>query len=281
MSAKVIDGKAIAQQIADELQIRVEQLKSQNIEPKLVIVGVTPDPRSSVYIKMKLQRAKSLGILAEFVDIGHLPQVKQQEFIEGMGQDDSVHGIIIQLPISGWYDAQDLLDCVPASKDVDGISSASQAALENGEPGFVPATPLGVMQMLHSAEVEIAGKTACIIGRSNLVGKPLAILLEQAGAKVLVGHRQVPDLSAMTRSADILIAAAGSPGLVTAEMIKSGAVVIDVGINDIDGKLKGDVEFDAASKVASAISPVPGGVGPLTVVMLLSNVVNSAANSAI
>ncbi len=278
MSAKIIDGKAIAQAIANQLTQEVTKLTARGIVPKLVIVGINPDDRAQVYIRMKQKRAEEVGIATEFIDIADKTPVEQQEFVTMLGKDNSVHGIILQLPLMGWYDAQDLLDCIPASKDVDGLTTISQDALETGKPGFIPATPLAVMELLKQSKVEVNNKTVCVIGRSNLVGKPLYYLLEQAGAKVLVGHRQVNDLSKLTRQADIVIAAAGSPGLVTAEMIKDRAVVIDVGINEIDGKLKGDVDFESVKDKASLISPVPGGVGPMTVVMLLSNVVKVAQN---
>jgi methylenetetrahydrofolate dehydrogenase (NADP+)/methenyltetrahydrofolate cyclohydrolase len=274
--AEVIDGKKIAQDIAGNLTIQVSDLKSKGISPKLVIIGINPDERAQVYIRMKQKRAEEVGIITEFIDIADRKPIQQQEFIQQLGRDPRVHGIILQMPLAGWKDPQDLLDCVSVSKDVDGLTMISQDALEQGKPGFVPATPLGVMEILKQSGVDVSGKTICVIGRSNLVGKPLYYLLQQAGAKVLVGHRQVPDLGVLTRQADIVVAAAGSPGLVKAEMIKDGAVVIDVGINDIKGKLHGDVDFDGVKDKASLISPVPGGVGPMTVVMLLSNVIRAA-----
>lgn len=273
---KIIDGKKIAQEIADKLTFQVNELMAKNVVTKLVIVGINPDERAQVYIRMKQKRAEEIGITTEFIDIADKSPVEQQAFVTSLGKDNSVHGIILQLPLMGWYDAQDLLDCIPVSKDVDGLTTISQDALENGEPGFVPATPLGVMEILKQSGIPLKGKTICVIGRSNLVGKPLAHLFEQSGAKVLVGHRQVADLGTLTRQADIIIAAAGSPGLVRAEMIKDGAVVIDVGINEIKGKLQGDVDFASVKNKASIISPVPGGVGPMTVVMLLQNVISAA-----
>jgi methylenetetrahydrofolate dehydrogenase (NADP+)/methenyltetrahydrofolate cyclohydrolase len=279
MNAKIIDGRKIAQGIADDLAEQVSKLKTNGTNPKLVIIGINPDERALVYIRMKQRRAEGVGIETEFIDIADKNPVEQQEFVTSLGKDKSVHGIILQLPLMGWYDAQDLIDCVPVSKDVDGLTTISQDALAAGKAGFVPATPLAVMEILKQANVEVKGKTVCVIGRSNLVGKPLGYLLAQAGAKVLVGHRQVPDLSELTRQADIIVAAAGSPELVKAEMIRDGAVVIDVGINEIKGKLHGDVDFESVKSKASLISPVPGGVGPMTVVMLLQNVVIAAKNS--
>ncbi len=279
MSAKIIDGKAIAQKIASQISNEVSQLKQEGITPKLVIVGINPDERAQVYIRMKQKRAEEVGILTEFIDIADKTPTQQQEFVTNLGKDNSVHGIILQLPLMGWYDAQDLLDCIPANKDVDGLTTINQDNLEAGQPGFVPATPLGVIELLKQCNVDIRNKTVCVVGRSNLVGRPLATLFRQAGAKVLVGHRQTLDIAKLTSAADILVVAAGAPGLVTADMVKQDAVVIDVGINEIDGKLKGDVDFDSVKEKASLISPVPGGVGPMTVVMLLSNVVKAAKSS--
>ncbi len=279
MSAKIIDGKALAQKITEQLTKEVVDLKTKGILPKLVIIGINPDERAQVYIRMKQKRAEEVGILTEFVDIADKSAVAQQKFVQDLGTDPTVHGIILQLPLMGWYDAQDLLDCIPASKDVDGLTSINQDKLEAGRPSFVPATPLGVIEILKKSKIDVNGKTVCVIGRSNLVGKPLTALLRQAGAKVLVGHRQIPDLAKLTRQADIVVAAAGSPGLVKVDMIKDGAVVIDVGINEVDGRLKGDVDFDSVKEKASLLSPVPGGVGPMTVVMLLSNVIQAAKSS--
>lgn len=273
---KIIDGKKIAQEIANKLTFQVSELITKNVVPKLVIVGISPDERAQVYIRMKQRRAEEIGITTEFVDIADKSPVDQQAYIQGLGGDDSVHGIILQLPLMGWYDAQDLLDCIPVNKDVDGLTTISQEALENGRPGFGPATPLGVMEILKQSNVSLKGKTVCVIGRSILVGKPLQYLFSQAGATVLVGHRQVDNLAKLTLQADIVVAAAGSPGLVTAEMIKDNTVVIDVGINEIKGKLHGDVDFESVKDKASIISPVPGGVGPMTVVMLLQNVITAA-----
>ncbi len=279
MSAKIIDGRKIAQEIANDLIAEVSSLSTRGTVPKLVIIGINPDKRAQVYIRMKQRRAEEVGITTEFIDIADKTPVEQQKFVSNLGEDTTVHGIILQLPLMGWYDVQDLLDCIPANKDVDGLTSINQDLLETGNPKFIPATPLGVIEILKQSHISINDKTVCVIGRSNLVGKPLAVLFKQAGAKVLVGHRQVENLTNLTRQADIVVAAAGSPGLITSEMIQNHAVVIDVGINEIDGKLQGDVDFESVKNKASIISPVPGGVGPMTVVMLLSNVVKAAKSS--
>ncbi len=273
---KIVDGKLLAQNIANKLKTRVDGLNKLKIFPRLVIVGKKPDSRSQVYIRMKLKRAEEIGIKAEFVDLNNASQRECQKIVTGLSNDSSIHGIIVQLPLSGWYDPQDLIDCIDPAKDVDGLTSASQDALENGRPGLRPATPLAVLEILKSCNVATKNKIVTIVGRSHLVGLPLRYMLEQLGAKVLVGHREVEDLTKLTLQSDIVIAAAGSPGLIKADMVKNGTVVIDVGINDIDGKLRGDVDFDEVLKKAGVITPVPGGVGPLTVIMLLSNVIEAA-----
>lgn len=272
---KIIDGKKLAQELASELTAKVSDLVSNGKVPKLVIVGSNPDERSLVYIRMKQKRAEEIGITTEFVDIADMSADRQIKFVTGLNSDQSVHGVILQLPLQGWGDPQELLNCIAPSKDVDGLTNTSQNDLAEGKPGFVPATPLAVMEILRRNNVVIEGKTATVIGRSKLVGEPLKYLLEQAGATVLVGHREVPSLSELTLQSSIVMAAAGKPGLVTGEMIQDGTVVVDVGITEVDGKLKGDVEFNSVSSKASLITPVPGGVGPMTVVMLLRNVVSA------
>lgn len=272
---KIVDGKSLAQEIANRLKKEVNDLNLRGVKPKLVIVGIKPDTRSQVYIRMKLKRAEEIGIIAEYVDLSNRSHAECVEKVTELSNDKSVHGIILQLPLAGWYDPQDLIDYIDPAKDVDGLTSTNQTALEQNKPGIVPATPLAVMQILKVNEVELKDKIVCIVGRSHLVGMPLRYLLEHTGAKVLVGHRQIKNIAELTLQSDIVISAAGSPGLITKDMIKKDTVVIDVGINDIDNKLRGDVDFESVSKIARLITPVPGGVGPMTVVMLLQNVVNA------
>lgn len=274
--AKIVNGKQLAQKIADGLKQEADVFKQKGIIPKLVIVAIKPDERSQVYIRMKLKRAEEIGIDTEYVDLSGKDHRECIRKVQEISEDSNNHGIVLQLPLSGWYDPQDLIDYVAAEKDVDGLTSTNQTALEQNKPGIVPATPLAVMRILQEYNIELKNKTVTVIGRSHLVGIPLRYLLEHSGAKVLVGHRQIEDLSSLTLQSDIVISAAGSPGLVEAEMIKKGSVVIDVGINDVNHQLKGDVDFEHVKKVASIITPVPGGVGPLTVVMLLKNVLDSA-----
>lgn len=272
---KIVDGKKLAQEIADRLKTEVDKLKQNGIIPKLVIVAIEPDSRSQAYIRMKLRRAEEVGIITEYIELDGASHTECIKKVSELSNDKNIHGIILQLPLAGWYDPQDLIDYVEPSKDVDGLTSTNQTALENNQTGIVPATPLAVMEILKNEKIESKNKVVCVVGRSHLVGTPLRYLLEHSGAEVLVGHRQTKNLPELTLRSDIVISAAGSPSLIKADMIKKDAVVIDVGINDVDHKLKGDVDFENVKRVASIITPVPGGVGPLTVVMLLKNVIDS------
>lgn len=274
--AQIVDGKKLAQGIANRLKNEVSDLNLRGVKPKLVIVGIKPDSRSQVYIRMKLKRAEEVGIITDYIELEGVSRTECIRKVTELSNDNNVHGIILQLPLAEWYDPQELIDYIEPTKDADGLTSTNQTALEQNQPGIVPATPLAVMYILQNEYIDLENKTVTIIGRSNLVGTPLKYLLEHAGAKVLVAHRQTKDIAGLTRQSDIVISAAGTPGLITDGMIKKDAIVIDVGINDVDGKLKGDVDFDSVKDIASIITPVPGGVGPLTVVMLLQNVISSA-----
>ncbi|MDQ5943646.1 MAG: methylenetetrahydrofolate dehydrogenase / methenyltetrahydrofolate cyclohydrolase [Patescibacteria group bacterium] len=274
--AQIVDGKKLAQQVVNQLKKEADKLIKGGIKPKLVIVGIQPDTRSQVYIRMKLKRAEEIGIDTQYVDLGKKNHAECIDAVQELSNDNGVHGIVLQLPLAGWYDPQDLIDYIDPNKDVDGLTSTNQTVLEQNQPRIVPATPMAVMQILREYNVDIQDKVVAVIGRSHLVGMPLRYLLEHAGARVLVGHRQIKDIAGLTKQSDIVISAAGSPGLLSADMIKSGAIVIDVGINDVGGRLKGDVDFDSVKNIASIITPVPGGVGPLTVVMILQNVLHSA-----
>ena len=272
---KIIDGTKIANSIADELKEKVALLKLNKITPKLVIIGISPNSRSLVYIKMKHKKAEQIGIDTEFIDIADMSFAEQKNYVSSLSQDSSVGAIIIQLPLKGIDNPQELLDCIARSKDVDGLSSASQQSLEANAQGFVPATPLAVMRLLQHEGIDLSGKKVTVLGRSKLVGKPLEIILKQAGAKVVVGHSQTADLQSLTLGAEIIISAVGKPNLVTQEMISNGSIIIDVGITELEGRLVGDVDFDGVKNKASLITPVPGGVGPMTVIMLLQNVVKA------
>jgi methylenetetrahydrofolate dehydrogenase (NADP+)/methenyltetrahydrofolate cyclohydrolase len=224
---------------------------------------------------MKQKKAEQIGIDTEFIDIADMSFAEQKKYVSSLNQDKGVGAIIIQLPLKGIDNPQELLDCIGRSKDVDGLSSASQHSLEANAQGFVPATPLAVMELLQHEGIDLSGKKVTVLGRSKLVGKPLEIILKQAGAKVVVGHSRTADLQSLTLGAEIIISAVGKPNLVTQEMISNGSIIIDVGITKLEGRLVGDVDFDGVKNKASLITPVPGGVGPMTVIMLLQNVVKA------
>lgn len=273
---QIIDGKKLADDIAGGLIDRVEQLKRSGITPKLAIVMIEPDARSEVYVRMKARRAHQLGIVIEKIMLRESSQAKYADAITKIATREDTHGIILQLPIPDALDAQTLIDCIPPQKDVDGLSTDNQALFESGQPTFWPATPLGVMRLLAEYHIEIEGKIVTIIGRSKLVGYPLACLLSRHGARVQVGHSQTGDLAKLTLDSDIVISATGVAGLVTGAMISPDTVAVDIGTSERVGKIVGDVDFDSVAPKASYITPVPGGVGPMTVIMLMQNVIDAA-----
>lgn len=278
MSAKIIDGNAIAKQIREELKIEVEKLqKEKNITPGLAVVLVGENPASQVYVRMKEKACEEVGVYSRKIT---LPQnTKEEEILEiidELNSDDKIHGILVQLPLPDQIDENKILNRVDPDKDVDGFHPVNVGRLVIGEPLFVACTPQGVIELLKRSNVEIKGADAVIVGRSNIVGKPVAMLLMHEHATVTVCHSRTKDLAQKTGNADILVAAIGKPQMITADMVKNGAVVIDVGVNRLGDKLVGDVDFDAVKEKASAITPVPGGVGPMTIAMLLSNTVKSA-----
>lgn len=280
--SEIIDGKALSAQIKEGLSDRINTLKSKGITPSLTVILVGDDPASAVYVKNKHQTFINLGLVSEVV---RLPtETSQEELIkqiEKLNKDDTVHGILIQLPLPPHLNSQIAISSIDPSKDVDGFHIENAGALLTGNPKFIPCTPYGVMRMLKSKDINIRGAEAVVVGASNIVGKPMALLLLMAGATVTICNSKTRDLAAQTKRADILVAAAGKPHLINGEMIKDGAVVIDVGIHrKEDGKLCGDVDFESASKKASFITPVPGGVGPMTIVMLLVNTVEAAERKA-
>lgn len=273
----MIDGKAIASEKKNDLKKRVQELSRA---PKLVVILVGNDPASAVYVRAKQKACEACGILSDTL---LLPDETTQEElvmqIQQLNCDESVDGILVQQPLPKQIAVDIILEAVLPEKDVDGFHPINVGRLSQGNfEGFVPCTPLGVMEMLKASKIETEGKHVVIIGRSNIVGKPMAALLLQkdANATVTIAHSRTQNLEALTRTADILIAAIGRPEFVKREMIKPGAVVIDVGINRQDGKLVGDVDFNGVSEIASSITPVPGGVGPMTIAMLLENTYLSA-----
>ncbi len=278
MSARILDGKAIAAQIEQEIRAELDELKSKHgIAPGLAVVLVGENPASEVYVRNKERKCNDLGIRSI---VRRLPEsASEQEVIDAVRQlneDESVHGIIVQLPLPKHVDPEVVISHIDPNKDVDGFHPVNVGWMFIGRNRFVPCTPAGIVEILDRSGIEIEGKRAVVIGRSNIVGKPLSILLLQRNATVTVCHSRTIDLPNITRQADILVAAVGRARFVTAEMVKEGAVVIDVGINRVDDKIVGDVDFDAVKEVASAITPVPGGVGPLTVIMLMRNTVLAA-----
>ena len=278
MTAKIIDGKAIAQSYRGELSIRVERLLNAGVVPSLAVVIVGDDPASKVYVRNKAMASEAVGIRSQ---VHALPAETTQAtliaLVKGLNADASVHGILVQLPLPKQMSSRAVIEAIDPAKDVDGFHYDNVAALVVGDPAFYPCTPWGVMKMLEHESIPIEGSHAVIVGRSNIVGKPMALMLLHASATVTICHSKTRDLGAVTREGDILIAAVGKARMITGDMVKPGAVVIDVGVNRLpDGKLAGDVDFDSVRAVASRLSPVPGGVGPMTIAMLLGNTVKSA-----
>jgi methylenetetrahydrofolate dehydrogenase (NADP+)/methenyltetrahydrofolate cyclohydrolase len=281
MSARIIDGKKIAAEVRAEVRLRVLQLKEATGRvPGLAAVLVGDNPASASYVRSKTKACQEAGIFSRQLTLpGDIPQADLLAIIRELNDDPVIHGILIQLPLPAHLDERTVLEAVDPGKDVDGFTFANIGRLVENQPRFVPCTPAGIMELLDREGVEVKGKHAVVVGRSEIVGKPVAFLLLHRHATVSICHSRTADLGAETRRADILVAAVGRPRLITGAMVKPGAVVIDVGINRIEGKLVGDVDFDSAVPVASAITPVPGGVGPMTVAMLLKNTLQAFEQS--
>jgi len=292
MTAKIIDGKQIAADMRAELKAEVAKLKAQNIIPGLGVILVGEDPASLSYVTAKEQACIDMGIYSDNKRLAaDTPQAKLIALVEKMNNDPKINGILVQLPLPEGLDESEVLLVIDPAKDVDGFHPVNVGKMVVGEKAFLPCTPHGIIQLLIRNGVKIEGADVVIVGRSNLVGKPLANMLIQkkpnANATVTVCHTRTKDLSSHTKRADILIAAAGRPNTVTADMVKEGAVVIDVGVNRVEDSTKkrgyrlvGDVDFEAVKEKASLITPVPGGVGPMTITMLLYNTVESAKRAA-
>ena len=282
MTATILDGNALAQKLRADFKTRAEALVAQGTRPGLAVILVGEDAASQVYVRNKVNACAQASFHSE--KIVYPPEVAPQVVLDKIAElnaDPAIHGILVQLPLPKHFDADAVLEAIAPEKDVDGFHAENVGALMQGHPRFIPCTPYGVMQFFAEAGINLKGQEAVIIGRSNIVGKPMAMLLLQAGATVTICHSQTRDLLFHTRRADILVAALGRPRFVTAEMVKPGAVVIDVGINRLQdgpdaGKLCGDVDFSAVKEIASAITPVPGGVGPMTITMLLANTLEAA-----
>ena len=278
MSARIIDGNALAAEVRGQLAERAAALKAKGVTPCLAVILVGEDPASAVYVRNKVAACEKAGMrsLKDVYAADANPAMVLGRIAE-LNADPSVHGILVQLPLPKHFDSDAVLEAIAPEKDVDGFHAENVGALMQGNPRFIPCTPYGVMKMLESAKVPLKGAEAVIVGRSNIVGKPMAMLLLQAGCTVTLCHSQTRDLAFHTRRADILVAAVGRAKMITGDMVKPGATVIDVGINRLpDGKLCGDVDFETAKEVAGLITPVPGGVGPMTITMLLTNTLESA-----
>ena len=277
MAAQLLDGKMMAAQLEDQLKSRVAALASRGFVPGLTVILVGEDPASQTYVSNKEKACQRLGIRSSTL---RMPENTTQQQLEAAIQeanaDPSVHGILVQLPLPRHLDSDRALSLILPEKDVDGFHDINAGRLSRGLDCTVACTPKGALYMLKQAGISIAGKEAVVVGRSNIVGKPMALLLLQENATVTVCHSRTADLAAHTRRADILVAAIGKPRFITADMVKEGAVVVDVGINRVDGKLCGDVDFEAVAQKTSWITPVPGGVGKMTIAMLMDNTVAAA-----
>ena len=282
MSAEIIDGKALAATFREQLAQEVAQLKTESqIVPHLTAVLVGEDPASAVYVRNKQRACEKAGIQSTLKRLpAETSEAELIDLVHELNADQGVHGILVQLPLPKHITETAILDAVNPLKDVDAFHPENVGLIVQGRPRYLPCTPYGIQQMILSTQMETAGKHAVILGRSEIVGKPMAMLLIQRGlgadATVTICHSRTQNLKEIVRSADIIIAAIGQPEFVTADMVKPGAVVIDVGINRVNDKLVGDVAFDSVKEVASAITPVPGGVGPMTIAMLLKNTLTAA-----
>lgn len=277
----LIDGKKIAAEIRSELKAEAADFQAKYAQQVgLAVVLVGEDAASQVYVRNKTRACEEVGIrsFAHFMPTDST-QKSVEELVCALADDDRVHGILVQLPLPAHLDAERILSCIPQQKDVDGFSAANIGKLALDEEGTVACTPLGVMELLHRSGINVAGKRAVVVGRSKIVGRPMMLLLLNADATVTVCHSKTIELKRICSEADILIAAVGKPHFITADMVKQGAVIIDVGINRIDGKLAGDVDFDRVAPKTSFITPVPGGVGPMTIAMLLKNTLDCARRS--
>ena len=282
MTAQIIDGKTIAQQVRAEWKIRADALKARGITPGLAVIIVGEDPASRVYVANKVKACAELGLHSEHIALpSDTSEATLLAKIDELNNNPKIHGVLVQLPVPKHINSSKVLEAISPDKDVDGFHPLNVGALTTGNMRFAPCTPYGAMKLLEKSGVTIEGKHAVVIGRSNIVGKPMALMLLQQNATVTICTSKTLDLAKFTRDADILVVATGKPKIITGDMVKPGAAVIDVGINRMpDGKLCGDVDFDSAKEVAGWITPVPGGVGPMTITMLVANTVRAAEMSA-
>ncbi len=278
MTAQLIDGNALSKTLRADVAVRAAALRARGVVPGLAVVLVGENPASQVYVRNKVKACEDNGLHSLLEK--HPAELSESALlarVDALNKDPAIHGILVQLPLPPHIDAQKVIEAIAPAKDVDGFHVASAGALMTGSPGFWPCTPYGCMKMLESIGYELRGKHAVVIGRSNIVGKPMALMLLAKNATVTICHSATPDLGAFTRQADVVVAAVGKRNVLTAGMVKPGAVVIDVGMNRNDeGKLCGDVDFAGVREVAGWITPVPGGVGPMTITMLLVNTLEAA-----
>ncbi|MBI5660412.1 MAG: bifunctional methylenetetrahydrofolate dehydrogenase/methenyltetrahydrofolate cyclohydrolase FolD [Nitrosomonadales bacterium] len=278
MTAKIIDGKTIAQEVRAEWKVRADALKARGITPGLAVIIVGEDAASRIYVGNKVKACAELGIHSEHIALpADTPETALLAKIAELNANTAIHGILVQLPVPKHIDSNKVLEAISPRKDVDGFHPQNVGALVAGNAALPPCTPYGAMNLLEKMGIEIEGKHAVVVGRSNIVGKPMALMLLHKNATVTICTSRTSDLAHHTRDADILVVATGKPQMITGDMIKPGAAVIDVGINRLPGgKLVGDVDFDSAKEVAGYITPVPGGVGPMTITMLMANTVQAA-----
>ena len=281
MAAAIIDGRMVAARWKEKIAQETQAWIARGVTPHLAVVLVGENPASQVYVRNKENACRKAGMRSTLI---RLPEDCAQETLEQtvreLNADESVHGVLVQLPLPAHLDEAAVLRLIDPDKDVDGFHAMNAGRLMSGQPCFVPCTPLGVMKLLEAYDIPVRGKRAVVVGRSNIMGKPMALLLLAADATVTVCHSRTENLAEITREADILVAAVGRPNFITADMVKLGAAVIDVGINRVDGALLGDVDYAGASEVAGFITPVPGGVGQMTIAMLLANTLDAVKRRA-
>ncbi len=281
MQAQLIDGKLVSEQAMEGMIARVRALLARGITPHLVVVLVGDDPASQIYVRNKEKGCERIGMRSTVLRLpADVLQSDLENTVRALNADPDVHGILVQLPLPKALHEQAVLELIDPGKDVDGFHAVNAGKLASGLDGFVPCTPKGCMELLKHYNIPIEGKEAVVIGRSNIVGKPMAMLLLKKSATVTICHSKTQDLAAHCRRADILVVAIGKPGFVTGDMVKPGATVLDVGINRVEGKVVGDVDFASAAEVAGYITPVPGGVGKMTIAMLLANTLEAAERIA-
>jgi methylenetetrahydrofolate dehydrogenase (NADP+)/methenyltetrahydrofolate cyclohydrolase len=283
MTAQLIDGNALSKKLRLDVAERAAALKARGITPGLAVVLIGENPASQVYVRNKVKACADNGLHSVLEQYpATLSEADLLGRVYALNKNPAIHGILVQLPLPAHMDAQKVIEAISPAKDVDGFHIASAGALMVGQPGFWPCTPYGCMKMLESIGYDLKGKHAVVVGRSNIVGKPMALMLLQKNATVTICHSATKDLKALTLQADLLVAAVGKRNVITADMVKPGAVVIDVGMNrNEEGKLCGDVDFDGVREVASYLTPVPGGVGPMTITMLLVNTLEAAESSVL